>query len=39
MIRSFDELLKFVEKLPSRKVVIPGADTNSAVEAAIMAKK
>jgi len=39
MIRSFDELIAKVKKLPSKEVVIPGAHTSSAVEAAIMAKK
>jgi phosphate butyryltransferase len=39
MIRSFDELLNKVRALPSKEVVIPGADTKAAVQAAILAKK
>jgi phosphate butyryltransferase len=39
MIKNFDELLDRVVALPSKHVVIPGADTESAVEAAIMVHK
>ena len=39
MIRSFDELLDKVKALPSKRVVIPGADTQAAIKAAILAKK
>jgi len=39
MIKSFSELIDIVKALPSKRVVIPGAHTSSAVEAAIMAKK
>ena len=39
MIRNFNELLDRVVALPSKHVVIPGADTASAVKAAIMAHK
>ena len=39
MIKSFDELLKKAKKFPSKKVVIPAADTKSSVKAAILAKK
>jgi len=39
MIRSFSELTDKVKAMPSKRVVIPGADSSSIVEAAIMAKK
>ncbi len=39
MIRNFEELLDRVESMPSKEVVIPGADTESAVKAAILAHK
>ena len=39
MIRNFEELLDQVELMPSKEVVIPGADTESAVKAAILAHK
>lgn len=39
MIRNFDDLLYKVKKMPNKIVVIAAAHTNSALEAAIMAKK
>ncbi|MCK4359927.1 MAG: hypothetical protein KAW92_14540 [Candidatus Cloacimonetes bacterium] len=38
MIKSFDELMEKVKKLPAKRVVIPGADTKTAVYAATLAK-
>jgi len=38
MIKSFDELIEKVKKLPAKKVVIPGADTKTVIYAATLAK-
>lgn len=39
MIKSFDELIQQVKEFPTKKVAIPGADTEAAIQAAISAKK
>jgi phosphate butyryltransferase len=39
MIKSFDELIQRVKGCPTKKVAIPGADTESAIQAAISAKR
>ena len=38
MIKSFDELLTKVKEMPSKRVVIPGADTKASLFAATLAK-
>ena len=38
MIKSFDELLAKVKEMPSKRVVIPGADTKASLFAATLAK-
>ncbi|MBS3766587.1 MAG: hypothetical protein KGY75_00460 [Candidatus Cloacimonetes bacterium] len=39
MLKSFKEVMLKLKKIPSKKVVIPGADFSSSVKAACMAKK
>ncbi|MDP8231491.1 MAG: phosphate acyltransferase, partial [Candidatus Zophobacter franzmannii] len=39
MIRNFDEMLAQVKKLSGKKVIIAGAQTPSALEAAVLAKQ
>jgi len=39
MIKNFDELLEKVKKMPNKTVIIAAAQTTTAIEAAVMAKK